>query len=279
MVPVKHGRTGNNLFQLAEAFHLTKLHSSIKLDAFSLDEIRLPRIGDEKHINQAQHHETAFSHSHALELIKTYAGRAEDCVIRLDYLFISPELAVKEKLFLRSLVSDQINLNSKCAKTVIHVRAGDIWKSYRNIRRPIHPDYSPLPFGYYKIVKEACEGSVDLIMEKGGPNWYRDSIQKIIAPADTFVERSLEEDFSSFLSCANLVLSVSTLSWLASLVGASQLIHYPKIGLFDSQRRSDLNFSPPKPAKVYEFESHTWRGGTKEDKEWLIDSKVRITSP
>lgn len=279
MVPVKHGRTGNNLFQLAEAFHLSKLHPSIKLEPFSLDEIMLARVGDDSQTKKNQHYETAYSHSQALELIKTYADSIEDHVIRLDYLFISPDLAVKEKLFLRTLVSNQILQNPDCADTVIHVRAGDIWKSHRYLRRPTHPDYSPLPLDYYKLVKEACEGSVDLITETGGPSWYRKSIQKITKPTNNFVGRSLAADFNSFLTCSNLVLSISTLSWLASLVGESNLIHYPKLGLFDSRRRRDLNFTPAKPAIVYEFENHVWSGGTKVDKEWLIDSKVRITSP
>lgn len=279
LATVKHGRAGNNVFQLVDAYHLSKLQPIIELEAFAIEELQLPHIGDPNRVNRIQRRDRAFSPSHAVELIQRNSKETHDSVIYLDYLNISPELAKKERFFLRTLFESQLSQEPEAVKTVVHIRAGDIWRTYRNIRRPIHPDYSPLPLDYYKLVKERCENEIEVISEYGGPNWYRDALRKTINPVRESVARPLAEDFTSFLNCSNLVLSISTLSWMASLIGECKTIHYPKLGLFDPQRRGDLRFSPPKPAIVYEFEEHNWVGGNKFDKEWLLDSRVKAINP
>ena len=277
--PRKHGRTGNNLFQLAEAFHLSKLNPDIQLCNFELNELGLPsdffmRVSDSMNLKF-----TAHSRAEAEQLILSNLNHKEDLLILLDYLNISPDLARSEEKFLRSLFNHRVTGRVNPAETIFNVRAGDIWKSYRNIRRPIHPDYYPLPLEFYKKAKEFFMGSVEIVSEAGAPDWYLRSVNKIMKPSKLHLNRDLKQDFEDFLSCKRLGLSVSTLSWIASLIGDAEFIHYPKLGILDPTRRGDLLFSPPKPAYIYEFEDHGWKGGSRSDKEWLIDSTVRVTSP
>jgi hypothetical protein len=221
----------------------------------------------------------AHSRAEAEQLILSNLNNEEDLLISLDYLNISPDLARSEEKFLRSLFDHQTTGRVNPPQTIIHLRAGDIWKSYMNIRRPIHPDYYPLPLEFYKNAKEYIMGPVEIVAEAGGPDWYLRSVNKIMTPSKLHLNRDLKQDFQDFLSCKRLGLSVSTLSWIASLIGDAEFIHYPKLGILDSAKRGDLLFSPPKPAYIYEFEDHVWKGGSRSDKEWLIDSTVRVTNP
>ena len=279
LAPVKYGRTGNNLFQLVDAIHLTKLAPDIHLCNFGLNELGIPPDYFMQVSDRLTEVTVARSPADAERLILASVNRENSLLIYLDYLNISPDLARAEKRLVRSLFDNQLGLKARPPQTIIHVRAGDIWKSYRNIRRPIHPDYYPLPLDFYKKAKDFFVGPVEIVSETGGPDWYLSSISQILTPSNLHLNRELKVDFQDFLNCKLLVLSVSTLSWMASLVGDAEIIHYPKLGLFDSAKRGDLRFSPPKPAYVYEFEDHVWKGGSRLDKEWLMDSAVRVTNP
>ncbi len=279
LTPVKHGRTGNNLFQLADAFHLAKLNPNIYLSDFEINELGFTLDNLVRDAGNAMLKITAHSPAEAEQLILANLNRGADLVLFLDYLNISPDLAFAEQRFLRSLFERMMVPKTDIPRTIIHIRAGDVWKSYRSIGRPIHPDYFPLPLSFYKKMKESLVGPVEIVSEEGGPDWYLRSVCKITAPVKLHVARDLAEDFQDFLNSNHLILSVSTLSWIASLIGNAEVIHYPKLGLFDPERRGDLLFRPPKPAYVYEFESHVWNGGSRLDKEWLIDSTVRVIDP
>ena len=278
LVPVKHGRTGNNIFQLADAFHLSRISPAIKLIPFAINELNYNPDTTLTSKFENISSQTAHSNLEAKELIRINLSQLGDAVIFLDYLSISPDVAIKEIFYLKSLFGAHM-FEEAPKNGVVHIRAGDIWKTIRHRRRPLHPDYCPLPLGYYKLIKEFFGGEVEIISEPGGPDWYLKSINKIFSRSKTVYSNDLASDFHSFLNCKTFALSVSTLSWIASLIGGANTIHYPNLGLLNSQIRKDLFFSPPKPAFVYSFENHTWRGGSRLDKEWLMDSRVTVTTP
>ena len=278
LVPVKHGRTGNNIFQLVDAFHLSRIDPTIELIPFAISELHLSPKANLKDVPKNSNIQIAHSSLEAREMIRINLSQSGDTAIYLDYLSISPQVAIKEASYLKSLFATQ-RLKEAHSNAVIHIRAGDIWKSIRHRSRPLHPDYCPLPLNYYKLIKDSIEADVEIISELGSPDWYRKSINKIFDPGKTLYSRDLARDFDLFTNCKTFVLSVSTLSWIASLIGDPDTIHYPSLGILNSQVRKDLLFSPPKPAFVYEFENHTWGGGSRLDKEWLMDSVVRVKDP
>lgn len=120
---------------------------------------------------------------------------------------------------------------------VVNVRAAEVIGN-------VHPDYGPVPVAYFKQVAEST-GLKPVIMGQLGNDGYSDAIRHCFGSCTILPSRSPVEDFQILRSAANVVIGVSTFSWLACwMSNTAQVIHMPLKGLFNPLQRPDVDLLP-----------------------------------
>jgi hypothetical protein len=159
-------------------------------------------------------------------------------------------------------------------KIVCHVRGGDLWPSrihtiFNNLNS--HPDYSPLPINYYKRAVEISGKEPYIIIEKARtPKWYRKLFIDAFGKENVYFSTSVTDDFFLIYSGSEVVMSLSSFSWMASFLGDSKKIHFPIHGFFDKNRRPDLSLNCLyKETDFYSFEECN-KENKLEFRDWLI---------
>ena len=159
---------------------------------------------------------------------------------------------------------------TKPQKLTFHIRGGDLWQNQWYQRKIyIHADYSAVPISFYEKVIQSARIDVEFVVESTVPKWYLKMLRKALGfELKTSTVEPLV-DFQRISNGREIGLGVSTFSWMAAFVGQPRRIHMPILGIYDSDRRPDLDFlNPSWNITKYEFEKHAWTG-TKKDREWL----------
>lgn len=118
----------------------------------------------------------------------------------------------------------------------INVRTGDIIDGF-------HRDYTPLPLAFYhRLVSET--GLQPVFVGQVEDNWYNRELRAQF-PAARYLSGGPIEDFQTMRGAGNVVLAVSSFSWLAAwLSDRAQVIHMPLAGLFNPAQRGDIDLLP-----------------------------------
>ncbi len=120
---------------------------------------------------------------------------------------------------------------------VINVRLGEILAG-------AHPNYMPLPIDWYRQLIEQ-EGLTPLFMGQLGSDPYTQALRRAFPQAEFQPSLGPRADFDFIARAPNLVLPISTFSWLASWLSPMvQTIHLPVAGLFDPGGRPDHDLLP-----------------------------------
>ncbi len=119
---------------------------------------------------------------------------------------------------------------------VCSVRAAEILKN-------IHPDYLPLPPGYYAKLQE--ESGLELVFfGQLGDDAYSASLRKAF-PAARFVPSVNQNyDFELLRRSRNVALSISTFAWLATWLGDAERIYLPVGGMFSPVQHPSQDYLP-----------------------------------
>lgn len=118
----------------------------------------------------------------------------------------------------------------------INIRTGDIIDGF-------HRDYTPLPLAFYhRVVAET--GLQPVFVGQVKDNWYTRALREQF-PTARYLSGGPMMDFQTMRGARNMVLAVSSFSWLAAwLSGRAQTIHMPLAGLFNPVQRSDIDLLP-----------------------------------
>lgn len=137
----------------------------------------------------------------------------------------------------RRLVSNVAGLETASDEIVINVRSGEIL-------RGIHRDYTPLPINFYSyIVKQT--GLRPVFVGQIGPDFYGNALHDRFPDARFFRGEHWIEDFQTVRNAHNIVVAVSTFSWLAAWMSTTaRRIHLPVCGLLNPQQRPDIDLVP-----------------------------------
>lgn len=120
---------------------------------------------------------------------------------------------------------------------VINVRAAEILEN-------CHPDYIPVPIGFYRNLLNATSLK-PVFMGQIGTDPYSQRLRDAFPDALFVPSRGPAADFEILRNATNLVLSVSTFSWLGGWLSArARTIHMPVLGIFNPQQRIDINLVP-----------------------------------
>ncbi|MBU6449759.1 MAG: hypothetical protein KGQ26_09065 [Rhodospirillales bacterium] len=111
------------------------------------------------------------------------------------------------------------------------------------ILRVVHPDYVPLPPGYYARLQE--ETGLDLVFfGQLGDDPYSTGLRAAFPKARFIPGTDQNHDFEVLRRSANIALSISTFAWLAAWLGEAERIYMPVGGMFHPIQHPDFILTP-----------------------------------
>lgn len=152
---------------------------------------------------------------------------------------------------------------------VIHVRGEDILTGG-------HPDYGPLPVQFYaRIVQQTGLRPVFLGQIQEGR--YLDEIVRVFPGATIIPARDVLTDFQTIRKSKNIVLSLSSFSWLAAWFSDADQIHLPLFGFLNPRQRPDIDCLPLGDPRYsyYRMPVRKWNAGPA-DQAALYDSSLDV---
>lgn len=255
---IHRGRTGNRLFQYLFCAELARRAGTHVVTGVHIPDMGISTPPGPADTDGFLH----FEGRHAFDL----AGMAE--ALRTGphpgATFIG--YAARIEYYHRDRCRELLNLNPGHGAgfgpefLVINIRAGDIVRGptpelmatgygrpYRlsDLYDGVHPDYRPLPVSFYeRLVRETRLKPV-FVGETGSHKQYESALRQRFPDAVFTGRRTPREDFLTLMGSANLVLAVSTFSWLAGWFSEARTIHLPIAGFLDPVQRPDVNLIPP----------------------------------
>jgi hypothetical protein len=237
-----HG-LGNKMFRYAYARALQALIpgsevSGYDLPPFGLHAEVMPLEGRVLHIPHG--------HCHSMQTIASLINRGVYDHVLLDgfvqRLEFYPDREKFAALFPTAASLDAPTLGP--AHVVVNVRAAETIGN-------LHPDYGPVPVAYFKQVADST-GLQPVVMGQLGDDFYSDAIRRSFEGCVFLPSRSPAEDFQILRSAVNVIIGVSTFSWLACWTSsAAQTVHMPLKGLFNPLQRPDVDLLPVGDARYH----------------------------
>lgn len=152
---------------------------------------------------------------------------------------------------------------------VIHVRGEDILTGG-------HPDYGPLPVHFYsRIVAQTGLRPVFLGQIQAGR--YLDELVRTFPEATILPAREVLTDFQTIRKSKNIVLSLSSFSWLAAWFSDADQIHLPVFGFLNPRQRPDIDCLPLGDPRYsyYRMPVRKWNAGPA-DQAALYDGSLDV---
>lgn len=129
---------------------------------------------------------------------------------------------------------------------VIHVRLED------TIVPGTHKGYGPLPLAYYRRIVDET-GLEPVFVGQFGDDPYSDALRREFPGAVTLEGGSVLHDFETIRNAYNVIIGVSTFSWVAAWLGVRERVFYPMLGIFNPLQTPNINLTPADDPR-YRFE-------------------------
>ena len=137
-----------------------------------------------------------------------------------------------------------------------------------------HVDYGPTPLS---LIEQAIRssGAQPVFLGQLADDQYSSAMRDRFPDAIWEPSRGPLSDFESLRTSAQIVVAVSTFSWLAAWFSWADRIHMPLAGFFNPMQRPDLDFLPSEDARFvfYECEPRLWRA-TESDFAYLLAARA-----
>jgi hypothetical protein len=168
------------------------------------------------------------------------------------------------EVFEPPIATQVVEYDSDCI--VVNIRAAEILGD-------VHPDYAPVPLSFINTVLERTSAHPVFVGQIGNDPYSR-SIRERWPDATFRPSEGALADFETLRRSTNLVVSVSTFSWLAAWLSRAQSIHMPVAGLFNPAQRPDVDLLPVDDERYtfYEFPVRRWNGNAT-DLSWLTEER------
>ena len=119
---------------------------------------------------------------------------------------------------------------------VINIRGGEI------LQAP-HPDYTLIPVAFYQALTVET-GLRPVFMGQIGANPYVERLRREFPEAPFFPSRGPLRDFEIIRRSRNIVVSVSTFSWLAAWLSDADRIYLPMSGFYNPAQFPEIDLLP-----------------------------------
>jgi hypothetical protein len=122
-----------------------------------------------------------------------------------------------------------------------------------------HPDMGPLPLAFYRQLIEVT-GLRPLFMGQIGDDYYSRMLRRWFPDARFMPSRGPLADFETIRCAREIVVGVSTFSWLAAWLSDARTVHLPVLGIFNPRQRPDVDLLPWSDERYvfYEFPIRPW---------------------
>ena len=147
---------------------------------------------------------------------------------------------------------------------VVHIRVGELFEDP-------HPDYGPMPLSFIEAAVAASGAEPVFVGQLGSADPYSLAIRDRFAGATFLPGQDRITDFQIIRNASQIVVAVSTFSWLASWLSHAERIHLPISGQFHPERRPDIDLLPVDDPRYnfYRCEPRPWNA-SEEDIEYLL---------
>ena len=124
------------------------------------------------------------------------------------------------------------------SEVLVNIRLAEIHR-----RRPVHPDYTPLPVPYYrKLIREVGKTPVFVGQMTDSP--YLNTLRKAF-PESQFIDLEPRIAFETIRRAQTKIIALSSFSWLAAWLGNDRsTIYMPLTGGFNPLQRPDWDLTP-----------------------------------
>ncbi|WP_026784350.1 hypothetical protein [Pleomorphomonas koreensis] len=229
------GRLGNQMMQLMTAKIMARALPDFEVFGYDMPDWRLSRPLTQGHPycplvlrGVLAPFELALRFSR-LRLVNAILLRA----IRVDYRWFLPREEAKA-LFQPLPEDDAPGFDE--THIVINIRGQEILFGKSG-------DYGPISIEYYKhILRET--GLKPVFMGQIFDDYYGNMIRSAFPDAVYVQHTSAIKDFQIIRNSKNIVVSLSTFSWLAAWLSEAQRIYMPLIGGWNPEQRPDSNLTP-----------------------------------
>jgi hypothetical protein len=229
---------GNQIFRYMFASYLREHRPQSRICGFRMPDFglvsdrqtlaeRLPRTG----------------HLHKLDVAKLLADAERHDGLIIDCYAQRLEYIEHQRHKMSALLRPRIT-GHKTSKDelVINVRAGEILQG-------IHPDYMPLPIAYYRDLARAT-GLRPVFVGQVHDDPYGKAIRAAFPEARFLRSSHWIEDFQTVRHATNVVVAVSSFSWLAAwLSETAKTIHLPLAGFLNPEQRPDVDLLPSRDSR------------------------------
>jgi hypothetical protein len=145
----------------------------------------------------------------------------------------------------------------------------------------VHEDYGPIPLAFYRqLINKSRLRPV--FMGQIGSDWYSQAIKDWFPEAELIPTKGAMSDFATIRCAKNIVISVSTFSWLAAWLSDANTIHLPVFGIFNPAQRPDIQLLPTKDSRYhfYNFPLREWDGNAQQASDLLNEDMqfIELTS-
>jgi hypothetical protein len=227
---------GNNMFRYAYARGLQSLIPGSLVTGYDVPMFGLQAAAQalEGRVLHIPH-----GHRHPMQTVASLVNRGVYDHVQLDgfvqRLEFYPDRAAFSALFPPLPPADSFFLGPE--HLLVNVRGAEVIGN-------LHPDYGPVPVAYFKRVAQSS-GLKPVIMGQLGDDAYSNAIRRCFEGCSFLPSRSPAEDFQILRSAVNVVIGVSTFSWLACWMSTTaKVIHMPLKGLFNPLQRPDVDLMP-----------------------------------
>ena len=135
---------------------------------------------------------------------------------------------------------------------LLNVRADEILKAR-------HPDYGPIPLGFYQAVLRET-GLKPVFMGQLGTDSYSQLLREAFPSARFLPSQGVRGDFDAIRRARHVALSVSTFSWVAGWLSGAESVHLPVLGFLNPAQRPDIALLPRQDSRFhyYGFAPRRW---------------------
>lgn len=242
----KAGNMGNKIIQHMYCMNLSERVENSFLCGYNIKEMNM--FGEDCPLEGRTLHVTG-GHRHSLDQMAYYLNEGiydsiyfEGFVQRLEY-FSNRKKFLKIFPIMNGFHSDFVSDRY----IILNVRG-------REILGNLHPDYSPAPIDFLVKAVEASKRE-PIIMGQMGNDFYSDAIKENFPGCHIMEHRSIIEDFEILRHAQNVVLSVSTFSWVATWLSmVARNIYMPIYGLYNPHQRPDIDLLPVSDKRYHFYE-------------------------
>jgi hypothetical protein len=138
------------------------------------------------------------------------------------------------------------------ARIVVNLRGAEILGN-------LHPDYTPIPLSFINQAVRSS-GAQPVFLGQLGDDPYSRTIRERYPTAIFQPSRGPLNDFQTLRQSKQLVVAVSTFSWLAAWLSTAEKIHMPVAGFFHPRQRPEYDLLPSHDPRYvfYECEPRRW---------------------